>query len=117
VIKIRIQDCLTQIKFLDEDKVVVCTDVGTAPVYEIETKKNLFSLHHGASSVTGSVFIHCHCIVLKTVSIAISDDLIATCCWDGSIKLWDPRSGKCIQRIDVESEAFSVEYVIVKNGK
>jgi WD40 repeat protein len=51
---------------------------------------------------------------LRTVSVAISDDLVVTSV-DKFIKLWDPRTAKCIDEIEFQSQVYSVEYVVVNN--
>jgi WD40 repeat protein len=52
VIEIGIESYVSQIKFLDEEKVLVCTGDGNALVYDIETQTKLLTYQHGATDVT-----------------------------------------------------------------
>jgi WD40 repeat protein len=63
-VKIPTDGHVPQVKFLDDDKVVVCSGDGTASVYDIETQTKLLSLRHNLNhdAVSESVFFSLYCI-------------------------------------------------------
>jgi WD40 repeat protein len=73
VIEIDAQWSVNQIKFLDEDKVVVFSSDGTASIYDLETQTKLLSLHHDSDkSTAGSVLFHCmYWAILVLLSLLI----------------------------------------------
>lgn len=67
-------------------------DDGVARIWDLDTGKERFSLRgHTARQV-------------EAVAIAPDDRILATGCWDGTIKLWDPETGTATATLKQEAD-------------